>query len=185
MELGSLSLDFAAGGLYEAGDATGVLGEILTLEPMMRPENHADAMRLREALARAFAAAAERSPLADRDVATINSYAGDELPLLRLASNGRATRASADPVRASLAALARDAIETIARDGDRLRACDDPACRRIFLDRSHGKRRRWCSMRGCGNRAKVAAFRRARLVKRRGRQKPEGSSMPRFFTRKA
>jgi predicted RNA-binding Zn ribbon-like protein len=32
-------------------------------------------------------------------------------------------------------------------------------CRMLFLDRSRGRRRRWCSMAECGNRAKVAAHR--------------------------
>ncbi|MGA8532732.1 MAG: CGNR zinc finger domain-containing protein [Candidatus Tumulicola sp.] len=160
MQLGSLSLNFTADGLDEEADVAGALAEVLTFEPVVRAEERADAIRLHDALARAFAAAAEGSPLADRDVATINSHAADELPTLRLTREGRAARASTDPVRASLAALARDAIETIARDGHRLRICADDDCLRVYLDRSHGKRRRWCSMQGCGNRAKVAAFRR-------------------------
>lgn len=37
---------------------------------------------------------------------------------------------------------------------DRLRAC--PGCRWLFYDSSRGGRRKWCSMRNCGNRAKVS-----------------------------
>jgi predicted RNA-binding Zn ribbon-like protein len=160
VELGSLSLDFAASDLDDAGGVSRALAVLLTFEPVVRPEDRADACRLHQAMVRAFAAAAEGNPLADRDVATMNSHAADEPPALRLTPDGLAVRASSDPVRASLAALARDAIETIAHDGRRLRICADADCRRIFLDRSHGKRRRWCSMRRCGNRAKVTAFRR-------------------------
>ena len=159
MEFGSLSLDFAASGLDDAGNVAQALAAVLMFEPVVRPEDHDDASRLRQAIARAFAAAAEGSPFPDRDIATMNSHAADEPPALRLMPTAVPMRASPDPVRASLAALARDAIETIARDGQRLRACAGADCRRIFLDRSHGKRRRWCSMRGCGNRAKVTAFR--------------------------
>lgn len=37
-----------------------------------------------------------------------------------------------------------------------LKACD--RCSWLYLDRSKGRRRRWCSMRTCGNRAKVQRF---------------------------
>ena len=159
MELGSLSLDFAASPLEESGGANS-LGAALGFEPAVRPADRGDAIRLHDALAHAFAAAAARRPLAERDVATINSHASDELPAVRLAPNGSAARASTDPVRAALAAIARDAIETIAREREWLRVCAGDECGRVFLDRSRGKRRRWCSMQGCGNRAKVASFRR-------------------------
>jgi predicted RNA-binding Zn ribbon-like protein len=38
-----------------------------------------------------------------------------------------------------------------------LRQCDDGACILLFRDTSRNRRRRWCSMQLCGNRAKVAA----------------------------
>jgi predicted RNA-binding Zn ribbon-like protein len=41
----------------------------------------------------------------------------------------------------------------------RLRRCANPQCRWIMLDRSRSGERRWCSMRACGNRAKVRRFR--------------------------
>jgi predicted RNA-binding Zn ribbon-like protein len=41
-----------------------------------------------------------------------------------------------------------------------VRACEGPACTLLFIDRSKGnKRRRWCSMAVCGNRAKAQAHR--------------------------
>ncbi|WP_028938569.1 CGNR zinc finger domain-containing protein [Pseudonocardia spinosispora] len=43
-----------------------------------------------------------------------------------------------------------------------IRWCDDPTCTRVFLDRSRGRRRRWCGMAGCGDRAKAAAYRHRR-----------------------
>jgi predicted RNA-binding Zn ribbon-like protein len=36
-----------------------------------------------------------------------------------------------------------------------IRECADDACGWLFLDRSPAARRRWCSMRDCGNRAKA------------------------------
>jgi predicted RNA-binding Zn ribbon-like protein len=41
----------------------------------------------------------------------------------------------------------------------RLRVCANDGCRWLFLDRSPAGRRRWCDMRTCGNRAKVARHR--------------------------
>jgi predicted RNA-binding Zn ribbon-like protein len=44
-------------------------------------------------------------------------------------------------------------------DASRLRICANDGCRWRFIDRSPGGRRRWCDMRTCGNRAKVARHR--------------------------
>jgi predicted RNA-binding Zn ribbon-like protein len=41
----------------------------------------------------------------------------------------------------------------------RLRTCANDGCREVFIDRSPTGRRRWCDMRICGNRAKVARHR--------------------------
>ncbi|MDB5982408.1 MAG: hypothetical protein JWQ69_3423 [Pseudomonas sp.] len=37
--------------------------------------------------------------------------------------------------------------------------CEGPACTLIFVDHTRGRKRRWCSMAVCGNRAKAAAHR--------------------------
>jgi len=52
-------------------------------------------------------------------------------------------------------------------DFSHVRACEGPACTLLFVDKTNGnKRRRWCSMAVCGNRAKVQAHReRKRLEK--------------------
>ncbi|MET7369826.1 ABATE domain-containing protein [Streptomyces sp. NPDC005566] len=61
-----------------------------------------------------------------------------------------------------LAAVARDAVDLltdpVAREG--LRRCEGDACRRLYLDTSRGRRRRWCSSEVCGNRERVARHRR-------------------------
>jgi predicted RNA-binding Zn ribbon-like protein len=50
-----------------------------------------------------------------------------------------------------------------------IRACEGKACTFLFLDKTHGRARRWCSMAVCGNRAKQAAHRQrsARKLKKR------------------
>jgi len=40
-----------------------------------------------------------------------------------------------------------------------VKACEGPECTLLFVDRTRGRARRWCSMAVCGNRAKQAAHR--------------------------
>jgi predicted RNA-binding Zn ribbon-like protein len=40
-----------------------------------------------------------------------------------------------------------------------VKSCEGATCTLLFLDRTHGRARRWCSMAVCGNRAKQAAHR--------------------------
>ena len=40
-----------------------------------------------------------------------------------------------------------------------IKACEGPTCTLLFADHTRGRRRRWCSMAMCGNRAKQAAHR--------------------------
>jgi predicted RNA-binding Zn ribbon-like protein len=53
-------------------------------------------------------------------------------------------------------------------DARRLRVCANDGCRWLFVDRSPAGRRRWCDMRVCGNRAKVARHRARARTERRG-----------------
>jgi predicted RNA-binding Zn ribbon-like protein len=61
----------------------------------------------------------------------------------------------------ALAPLAESAAELLAMDDFSLvRRCEDAECVLWFYDRTKSHHRRWCSMARCGNRNKVAAFRR-------------------------
>jgi predicted RNA-binding Zn ribbon-like protein len=58
-----------------------------------------------------------------------------------------------------LAAIARSAAELLVEGaGAPVRRCGNPACRLFFYDDSRTHRRRWCSMKVCGNRNKVSTF---------------------------
>ena len=46
-----------------------------------------------------------------------------------------------------------------------VKGCEGKACVLLFLDRTHARTRRWCSMSICGNRAKQAAHRKRSLGK--------------------
>jgi len=131
----------------------------LSARPLLRPEDVTAAAVLQAAIRRCCTAAGRGEPLAPRDVETINSFAGDEPVGVVLATDATLTRIAHDPARCALASIARDAIETIALHGRDLRVCQSDDCGAVFLDRSRGRRRRWCSMASCGNRRKAAAYR--------------------------
>lgn len=65
-----------------------------------------------------------------------------------------------ETVDAFLAPVA-EAVADLLADGDfdLVRHCEGHDCVMWFYDRTKGHRRRWCTSTGCGNRAKVAAFR--------------------------
>ncbi|MEV0647682.1 CGNR zinc finger domain-containing protein [Phytomonospora sp. NPDC050363] len=67
----------------------------------------------------------------------------------------------ADPLRAegAVAKIAAAWAMTVASgDWRRLKQCPDHECGWVFWDATRSRTRRWCSMRVCGNRAKVRAY---------------------------
>jgi predicted RNA-binding Zn ribbon-like protein len=128
--------------------------------PEVGEAGHAAALALREAIDRAARLAA-RGEVPDRaDRLMINRLAGLPLRVPGLDADGRLSWSATDPVTAALGTIARDAAVLVAGpDRASIRACHEPRCAMLFVDRSRGRRRRWCSMAECGNRAKVAAHR--------------------------
>jgi len=63
----------------------------------------------------------------------------------------------------ALAPLAEAAAELLATGNlSLIRRCESETCVLWFYDRTKSHQRRWCSMASCGNRHKVAAFRKRR-----------------------
>lgn len=52
-----------------------------------------------------------------------------------------------------------------------VKGCEGKTCTLLFLDKTHGRARRWCSMNICGNRAKQAAHRQRLVGKSKSRRK--------------
>ncbi len=104
---------------------------------------------------------------ADRE--TVNQAARRPRPTLELTEDGQLHRRGG--LEALLVSLACDCLDLFTSpDRLALRWCADRRCTRPFLDRSRGQRRRWCGMRGCGDRAKAATYRqrqRERLAHKR------------------
>ncbi len=91
-------------------------------------------------------------------VKTINAAASEPAAAPQLSPDG-SMRLEGD-VGALLGHIARSGIALLGGDrAGRIRQCEGDVCALLFIDTSRAGRRRWCSMAGCGNRAKVAEFR--------------------------
>jgi predicted RNA-binding Zn ribbon-like protein len=120
-----------------------------------------EAKKLREAIYATVTAWTREARPADRERRIVNAAAAVSPPTASLTRDGRVLRGG--DFGSALALLARDAIDLAdSADLALVRWCADPYCTRAFVDRSRGHRRRWCGMRGCGDRAKAAAYRRRR-----------------------
>jgi predicted RNA-binding Zn ribbon-like protein len=118
------------------------------------------AKNLREAMFRLVRALIEGTATDPADRELVNAAAARPLPALRLETDVVHRAGGTDAI---LAVLARDCLELHdSDDREALRWCADEHCTRPFIDRSRGLRRRWCGMRGCGDRAKAAAYRQRR-----------------------
>lgn len=130
--------------------------------------------RVRGAIRELLVASVEHRPPAERSLAEVNrALRFHYVTYLVPAPDGVSLdhRHEGDPVEGALGRLA----ESVAREltqgrPERLRVCENPECRWIFVDTSHSGRRKWCDMRTCGNRVKVARHRQRR------RERPPGST---------
>ncbi|MEV0091578.1 CGNR zinc finger domain-containing protein [Streptomyces sp. NPDC050738] len=62
----------------------------------------------------------------------------------------------ADPAWGAAWTAARDYLDLVRAAPDRIRSCAHESCILHFFDTSRNGTRRWCSMAGCGNRAKAS-----------------------------
>jgi predicted RNA-binding Zn ribbon-like protein len=121
----------------------------------LAPEALAELEPLNQLLARdeAFGQIAIRDSLDDHD------HAHDEETATASALVWRPQRRWKGPD-SLLLPLARSLADLVCTENfTLLKACEGPECTLLFLDRTRGHARRWCSMAVCGNRAKQAAHR--------------------------
>ncbi|MGV9788862.1 CGNR zinc finger domain-containing protein [Streptomyces sp. NPDC003435] len=115
---------------------------------------------------------------ADRLIRARTAHPGDSLNRINRAAHvaaplairavpgekGLLVRELAEPVRcaALISLLARDTVDLLTDPRARaaVRECEADGCPLLYLDTSRGRRRRWCSSEGCGNRERVARHRR-------------------------
>jgi predicted RNA-binding Zn ribbon-like protein len=133
---------------------------ILDTAPQVTEQTLEHGKALREAMFRLIATLINHQTASATDRTLVNAAAEASPPILRLDDNGLHRYGDADAV---FALLARDCLDLFDNpDRAALRWCADGNCTRAFIDRSRGQRRRWCGMKGCGDRAKAAAYRRRR-----------------------
>jgi len=94
----------------------------------------------------------------------LNSIAAGAPALPQLESDGSLMLSGS--AGAMLSTIAREAITLLgAGPAIQIRQCEADGCSLLFVDSSRRGDRRWCSMAGCGNRAKLAEFRRRQREK--------------------
>jgi predicted RNA-binding Zn ribbon-like protein len=129
-----------------------------------------DARALRAVLRAAVAALADGRSLPAEVLPAINHALAAGASTLRLEERGggyATVREVLDPSPAAVLAPIAESAAWLLEHGDRtlIRRCENGACVRFFYDTTKNRRRRWCSMDGCGSRAKAAAYyRRQKLI---------------------
>ena len=133
--------------------------------PKVTARDLKDAIALREALYRLVHDAVHGVPPEQDDLHLVNAIAASaplSAPQLARLSGRTVLVVTTHSVTVPqvLSLLARDAILTLGGpDRAFLHECEGKTCDGVFIDRSRGARRRWCSSRTCGNRARVEQYR--------------------------
>ncbi|MFI9363299.1 CGNR zinc finger domain-containing protein [Kitasatospora sp. NPDC053057] len=128
-------------------------------------ESGEQAVRLREAVDAGLRAVVGGTPFPEEAAEVINSWlarAAEHPPRLTVQDGLPTLRHTPRPADATtaLTRIAVDAAELLGgEDRRRLKICTGNGCSARYYDKSPGCRRRWCSMSGCGNRAKAAQHR--------------------------
>jgi predicted RNA-binding Zn ribbon-like protein len=119
------------------------------------------AIQVREAIYHIFSNRYSGEPVAEADLATLNSVVREALAHRRLVPSGDEFHwewtADVEGINRILWSVAFSAAELLtSAEGSRVRVCeDDRGCGFLFIDRTKNHSRRWCSMDSCGNRAKA------------------------------
>ncbi len=115
---------------------------------------------LRKTLASIASALAHGTTISRRDIARLNETLAEYPPRIVLrVTNAGITRETSfdiqklDDIAGPLATAMADLVTS--PDRERVKRC--PGCEMYFVDESRNRTRTWCSMKSCGNRAKVAA----------------------------
>lgn len=122
------------------------------------------AYTLREALYRIFTALVQDAAPATDDLDALNRGLEQGMAGARLIAtdDGFAWTwgSNAQALDQMLGPLARSAATLLtSKERNRLRQCASPTCGWLFLDSTKNHRRQWCSMTGCGNKARVQRHR--------------------------
>jgi predicted RNA-binding Zn ribbon-like protein len=146
-------------GLLPAAQAS-LLEQRARREPSAATSVLTQAITLREAAYRVITALVAGSAPRDADLTRLNRSLTYALRHLRLAPGpaglGYAWGGAPDALDCMLWPLACGTAGLLTSGAARqVGMCANHPCGWLFIDRSHGRTRRWCDMRSCGNRTKV------------------------------
>jgi predicted RNA-binding Zn ribbon-like protein len=133
--------------------------------PLPGPAVLRDLRRLRKLLRQFAEKTSQGVAIQPRDLEALNSWL--KVPVFRrLVENQNGLQLTYEPVQigwpAALARIADSLAEALAHDSpDRLKICANTGCTWVFVDRTKGRVRRWCSDATCGNRDRVRRSRAA------------------------
>ena len=132
------------------------------LEPGARATraDYEDALRVREAIRDLLSAHNEVETDVDAATAVLDAAARRAGLAVRFADGATRFAPSTAGVRGAIGRILAEVSAAMA-DGtwERMKACRADDCRWAYLDTARNRSRAWCSMRVCGNRAKVQAYR--------------------------
>ena len=120
-------------------------------------------MRLREGLFRVISACADLRAVDRTDMDLLNSALAEALRHHRLVKTAEGFAwgwsEDADALGQIPWAAVRSAADLLtAPELRRVRRCAGANCDWLFMDMSRNRTRRWCDMKGCGNRAKARRY---------------------------
>jgi predicted RNA-binding Zn ribbon-like protein len=162
----------------QAGSITENHATSLLLEADQHPSEAAavleSARALREVIYRIFAAVATEIQPTKADLTVLNAELGNAMASGRVipVANGFGWEWSSDQYALDqmFGPIARSAADLLtSRELGLVRECTSATCSWLFVDHTKNHRRRWCTMTGCGNVAKV----------RRHRQRQRGNEAAR------
>ena len=143
----------------EAGSIKAAAAE----HPTMAENVHRRAIELRQILYSIFCSAVAGAPPAQNDLAAFNDHLSQTMmhsQIVKVADGFiwdlTGTKTKLDWLLNPVIRSAADLL--VSSELGKLKKCSDPSCGWLFLDISRNRSRRWCDMRGCGNRAKAKRY---------------------------
>jgi predicted RNA-binding Zn ribbon-like protein len=120
------------------------------------------AISLREAIHAIFWSIIKKQEVPAAALEQLNAFVHEAASHLRLVEHSRHFEwhfEEPSSLDAALWPIARSAADLLTSDQlTSVRACSSKTCQWLFVDTSKNHRRRWCSMKLCGNRTKVRRF---------------------------
>lgn len=136
------------------------LGRLAEEHPRKASNTFKRAIEVRETLFEVFGRIANGEVPEAEEIQSLNSVLQESMGRLRLRVQGKTLDWDWDDSTLSLERpiwpIVRSAAELLTSDEvSSVRECASGTCSWLFIDRSRTKRRRWCDMSTCGNRAKA------------------------------